>query len=160
TTIVERRGMSMRYLSHRIDAKGDTVRDTIESAQGTVARLVQRNGRTLTPDEDAAERARLEQVLKSPADFARHHRRDDEERRYTLELVRLMPDAMLYTYVPGQLQRAGASGPEVVLDFKPNPNFHPPSTAAELLTGIEGRVWIDAHSQLHCLTRIEAKVVK
>lgn len=156
--IVDHRSISLRYLSHRIDAKGDTVRDTIDTPQGAVARLVQLSGHPLTPDQDKAERDRLESVLKSPSDFARHHHRDDEDRKYTLELVRLMPDAMLYSYADGQPQPAGATGPQVVIDFKPNPAFHPPSTAAELLTGLQGRIWIDVRARR--LTRIEAHVVK
>src|ERR1700734_387250 len=51
----------------------------------------------------------------------------------------------------------GARG-EVVLDFHPNPDFHPPTMFAECLTGLEGRVWIDPRTRT--LTRIEARVLR
>jgi hypothetical protein len=141
-----------------VDAKGDTVRDSIESAQGSVARMIKRDGRPLSPEEDKAERERLQALLESPSDFLHHHRRDHEDRKFTLDLVKLMPDAMIYSYVPGQPQPAGGAAAQVVLDFKPNPAFHPPTTASELLTGVEGRIWIDARARR--MTRIEARVVK
>ncbi len=156
-SVVDRRGVYLRYRTHRVDAKIDVVRDIIETPQGAVARLVQRNGHTLTSAEDAAERARLANDMNSPADFARHHRRDDENRKTTLDLVKLMPDAMLYRYAPDQPQLLGVPGQQVVLDFKPNPSFHPPTVAADLLTGLQGRIWIDSSSR-H-MERMEAQVI-
>jgi hypothetical protein len=46
----------------------------------------------------------------------------------------------------------------VVLDYHPDPSFHPPNMLADLLTGIEGRVWIDEASQ-H-IVKIEGRVLK
>jgi hypothetical protein len=66
-----------------------------------------------------------------------------------VDLVQLMPDAMNFTLVPGQPQTESASSssaPQVVLDFSPNPNWHPPTMSAEALTGLRGRVWIDSSS--------------
>jgi hypothetical protein len=74
-----------------------------------------------------------------------------------MKLVGMMPEAMIYSYAPGQPQSKGAEGNQVVLDFHPNPTFHPPTMFADALTGLEGRVWIDARS--HYLTRIEARVL-
>jgi hypothetical protein len=42
-------------------------------------------------------------------------------------VVGLMPQAMMFSYAPGQPQRKGAGESEVVLDFHPNPTFHPPT---------------------------------
>lgn len=148
----------LRFRVHKIDAKSDTVRVEIETPQGGVARLVERNGQPLTATEDAAEQQRLRDVLDHPAEFARHHKRDAGTRQDTLSLVKQMPAAMLFSYVPGQPQWQGYTGLQVAIDFKPNPAFHPPSMAAEMLTGIEGRLWIDARSGR--VVRIEAHVLK
>jgi len=158
SSIVDRNGVYLRYRTHRIDGKGDIVRDVIETPKGAVARLIQRNGRSLTSSEDAAERARLTAALSSPADFAKHHSRDNQDRKLTLDLVKLMPDAMLYSYSVGQPQLPGAVSPQVVLDFKPNPAFHPPNIEAELLTGLEGRIWLDANARM--MLRLDARIIK
>ena len=156
--IVESEGrIPLRYRQHKVDAKGDTTREIVETRDGTVARLIERNGQPLTAADDAGERDRLNAEIADPDAFFKHHKRDKATRADAKDLIKLLPQAMIYTYAPGQPQQPKAEGPQVVLDFHPDPNFHPPMMAADLLTGIEGRVWIDAHS--HCMVRIEAHVL-
>jgi hypothetical protein len=147
----------IRFRQHKVDAKGDTTREIIVSKQGNVARLVERDGKPLTNSEDAAERDRLNAEIASPEDFEKHRRRDSSIREDVLGLVKLLPEAMLYSYAPGQPQEKGNSDLQVVLDFHPDPSFHPPTMMADLLTGLAGRVWIDKKS--HCMTRIEAHIL-
>jgi hypothetical protein len=148
----------LRYRMHVIDMKGDQVRDVIESKDGSVARLILKDGRPLTEDEDKAERQRLNDMIASPSDYFKHVKNDSEGRKLADQLIRLMPDAMIYTYTPGQPQTGRDGGVEVVLDFKPNPRFSPPSTPAQALTGLEGRVWIDAKS--HEVIRMEGTIFR
>jgi hypothetical protein len=147
----------LRYRIRKVDAKNDVTRDIIESKQGTVARLVQRNGQPLTAQEDAAERARLTGMLGSPSDFIKHHKRDNAARGYSMDLVREMPRAMIYTYTPDQPQRPNAAEQEVVIDFTPDPHYKPPTLVADILTGLQGRMWIDRKSLR--VTRIEGRVL-
>jgi hypothetical protein len=87
-------------------------------------------------------------MLADPAGFAKHVKGDDSGKKIADSLLRLLPDAMIYTYVPGQPQTGRNPGiTEVVLDFEPNPKFHPPSTTAEALTGLKGRAWLDPKSK-------------
>ena len=133
---------------HMVDAKGDQVRDVIETPEGTVARLILRDGKPLTAEQDKAERERLNDMLSNPSAFAKHVKGDVSGKKIADSLVRLMPDAMIYTYVPGQPQTGKNPGiTEIVIDYEPNPKFHPPSTAAEALTGLKGRAWIDSNSK-------------
>jgi hypothetical protein len=129
----------------------------IESRDGTVARTIEHNGQPLTAEETAAEKERLQAILASPESLARHNRREEGSRTYATELLRSMPKAMLWSYVPGQPQLPGADTPAIVLDFKPDPGFKPPSLITEGLTGIAGRVWID--EKTHCVTRIEGQIL-
>ena len=147
----------LRYRQRKVGAKGDTTREIIVSRDGNVARLVERDGQPITAAEDADERARLTEDLDSPDDFLKHHHRDTEMRDSVIKLVNMMPQAMLYSYAPGQPQPKDAEGLQVVIDFHPNPAFHPPTMFADALTGMEGRAWIDARS--HYITRIEARVL-
>ena len=149
----------LRYRMHIRDAKGDQLRDIIESKDGAVARLIQRDGRPLTPDEDTAERERLQDMLDSPAAFSKHIKGDTTGKKTAVEVIRSVPDAMLFTYVPGQPQRehaAAGAPPEVVIDFEPNPAYHAPTMAGEALTGLKGRAWIDPRT--HFLTRMEGHI--
>lgn len=148
----------MRYLLRTVDRKGDRTREVIESAQGNVARLVQRDGKPITAAEDAAERSRLNDILASPEDFLKHEQHESAGRSYAIQLIKLLPQAGLYAYTPGQPQPPGSTSPQVVIDFQPNPAFHPPTMVAELLTGLKGRVWIDARTGT--MTRIEGDVLR
>jgi hypothetical protein len=142
---------------HVVDAKGDQLRDVIESKDGSVARLIMRSGRPLTAEEDKAERERLQGMLDSPASFAKHMKNDAQQRKVAEELIKLMPDAMLYSYVPGQPQTPNSSsGKQIVIDYKPNPHFSPPTTISQALQGLRGRMWIDSQSRQ--LIRMEGEV--
>lgn len=147
----------LRYRTHVKDAKGDVVRDVIESKEGTVARIILRDDRPLTPDQDAKERERLQAMLDSPSAFAKHIQKDQQGKKLAIDLMKLLPQAMAFRYPPDQPQRsdrpAGAP-PELVLDFKPNPAWNPPTMASQALTGLEGRCWIDAKT--HNLVRMDA----
>ena len=156
--VIQHPGSYLRYRLHVVDEKGDQLRDQIETPDGTVARTIQRDGRALTPDEDSAERDRLNALVAAPADFARHVHREQDNKKMGINLLKLMPDAMLWSYTPGQPQlpdqpagqppaQAAAGPPLVVLDFKPNPNWSPPNIEAEPLTGLEGRIWIDPRTR-------------
>lgn len=144
---------------HLVNSKGDQVRDVIESRDGSVARLILRDGKPLTEEQDKDERRRLSDMLKNPADFAKHIKDTDSGKKIADQLIRLMPDAMIYTYVPGQPQTGRLPGvTEVVVDFEPNPKFHPPTTTAEALTGLRGRAWIDIKTRQ--VVRMEGTVFR
>ena len=148
----------LRYHVRRVDARADTTRDVIESRQGLVARMIQRNGQPLTPEEDAAERSRLTDLLDSPKDFIKRHKRDTAARGYALELVRQFPRATIFSYAPGQPQRPNFRTPQVVLDCTPDPSYKPPTIVTQVLTGIQGRIWIDRETA-HVL-RVEGSVLR
>jgi hypothetical protein len=152
------RNSFLRYRMHVIDAKGDQIRDVIESKDGTVARLILKDGRPLTEDEDKAERERLTDMVASPSAYAKHVKNDGEGRKLADQLMRLMPDSMIYSYAPGQPQTGKNVGLQIVIDYEPNPKFSPPITAAEALTGLKGRLWIDAKSRQ--LVRMEGTIFR
>lgn len=157
--ILQHEAPYLRYRVHTVDQKGDRVRDLVECQGGTVARVIRRDGRSLTQQEDKDERDRLADLLKSPADFNKHAKTEASSKKLAADLVTLMPDSMIYTYVPGQPQIADRPGMQlVVLDYEPNPHWSPPNTTSEALTGLKGRMWID--SRTHRLVRMEGSVFR
>ncbi|HMG02789.1 MAG TPA: hypothetical protein VK596_06625 [Edaphobacter sp.] len=146
--VIHNQSSYLRYRMHLVNAKGDYVREIVESKDGSVARLILRDGKPLTEEQDKAERQRLNDMLKDPAGFAKHVKDNESGRKIADQLLRLMPDAMIYTYAPGQPQTGKHPGmTEIVLDYEPNPKFHPPTTTAEALTGLKGRAWIDSKTK-------------
>jgi hypothetical protein len=140
----------LRYRFHEIDEKGEQTRDQIETPEGSVARLIFRDGHPLSPAEDSAERDRLTALMNAPDAFARHIRREQDNKKMGVKLLNMMPNAMLWSYAPGQPQlpnRPSGSTPLVVIDFKPDPKWSAPDMESEPLTGLEGRVWIDPQTR-------------
>lgn len=151
------KGSYLRYRMDVVNEKGAQTRDVIESKDGTVARLILKDGKPLTDEMDKAERQRLNDMVASPAAYARHVKNGESERKMADQLVPLMPDAALFSYTPGQPQTGKNPGMlEVVLDYKANPKFVPPNTEAEALTGLEGRIWVDSKS--HYIVRMEGTI--
>ena len=150
----------LRYKVHTVDKRGDQTRDLIESRDGPVARLTGRDGRALTAEEDQAEQQRLKDMLDDPAGYARHVKNQQSSRKQAIDVIRGIPDAMVFTYAEQQPQVPGASAnaAQVVLDFHPDPKWSAPTMASETLTGLEGRLWIDPQS--HHITRLEARVFR
>ncbi|MGI8773051.1 MAG: hypothetical protein ACR2JE_16630 [Acidobacteriaceae bacterium] len=129
-----------RYRLHKSDEKGSSTKEIVETRDGDVARLLELNDQPLTPDQQQKELARLSNLLAHPELQAHRRKREKEDSNRADEMVRLLPDAFLYTnlgIVPGP------SGPAYRLSFKPNPAFIPPDREAELYHGMAGELWID-----------------
>jgi hypothetical protein len=138
----------LRYRMETTNERGTQVRDVIESKDGTVARLLMKDGKPLTPDQDKAEQQRLNEMITSPSSYQKHVKNSDTEKKMADTMVPMLPDAMVNSYTPGQPQSGRNGGAqEIVLDYKPNPKWNPPTTEAQALTGLEGRVWIDAKTR-------------
>ena len=160
-SIVDYGRVYLRYRMHTVDRKGDETREIIESKDGPVARLVLKDGHPLTAEVDQWERGRLQEILDSPSAYFKHVKNEMNNKKMGAELVKLAPDAMLYSYAPGQPQREGrppGAPAEIVVDYEPNPAWTSPSMTADALTGVKGRAWIDPRS--HCITRMEGTVFR
>lgn len=112
-----------------------------------MSRLIALDGKPLTPEQDKAERERLETLERNQDDFNHHSKEDVSSRKLARELIADMPDAMVYTFAPTEYDVRNGSGDLLIaIDFAPNPSWHPPSTSAEALTGLQGRIWINENS--------------
>ena len=142
--IVNRPGINLRYFLHKSDNHGTVVRDVIETQEGSVGRLVSREGKPLTPEEDKAERDRLNASLGSASELRKKRKQEASSRALTKELVSVVPQAMIFTLHPGQPQLPKVTDPQIVYDFSPNPDFRPS--------------WVD-RSDLHII-RMEGTIIR
>lgn len=109
----------------------------VETAEGPVTRLSQSNGRPLSIEGQQEEQARLEHLLSSPGEQARHrHEYADDEKRIG-RIVALLPDAFLFEY-------AGEENGCHRLRFLPNPNYSAHSVEARIFHAMSGEMWVSA----------------
>ena len=80
-------------------------------------------------------------------------REEAKNRNSGVELLQLMPDAMQFAFAAEQVPVPDVPDPQAIVDFTPNPNFHPANLAQQILPALRGRVWIDLAD--HHLLRME-----
>jgi hypothetical protein len=148
-------GRSFSYRQHKVDPKGSFVKEIVETKDGDVARLVEKDGKPLPSDEERAELDRLNNLLAHPEIQEHRHKKEQEDSARGDEMVRMLPDAFLFT-LEGTVE--GPSGPCWRLSFKPNPNFTPPDREGEVYHGMVGELWVDQNQQR--LVKIDAHLIQ
>lgn len=131
--------------------KGSNVKEIVETKEGDVARLLETDGRPLSPEAEQAEMDRLNNLLAHPEIQQHRFQKEQADSAHGDEMVSLLPDAFLYT-ADGMVQAAG--GPCYRFRFRPNPAYNPPDREAEVFRGMEGELWVDQRQKR--LVRIDA----
>jgi hypothetical protein len=147
-------GRSFSYRQHKVDPKGSMVKEIVETKDGDVARLIEKDGKPLPPEEEQAEIDRLNNLLAHPEIQEHRHKKEQEDSARGDEMVRMLPDAFLFT-LDGMVE--GPNGLCYRLKFRPNPAFTPPDREGEVYHGMVGELWVD-QSQLR-LAKIDAHLI-
>lgn len=125
------------YLSHQITSSHNIVREQIETRQGPVFRILERNGQPLDSSEQSAEDERLAGYIHDP-DAVAHVLRDHEEDQARLAtIMRMLPQAFLYTWdgpPQGDIGR---------LSFRPDPAFQPDGYEARIVHDLSGTLTVN-----------------
>lgn len=124
---------------YRLETHKNGIAETkqvVETPHGNLERLVARNGKPLSPDEQKQEDDKVQKFV-TDTGAQRKQRQDlDADAKKTRDLLAMLPDALTYTY-------AGRQGNRTKLTFKPNPDFHPPSREAKVFAAMQGQMVID-----------------
>jgi hypothetical protein len=147
-------GHPYRFRLRKQDEEGSTTKDIIETRDGDIARLVAVNDKPLTPERAKEERDRLDNLLAHPELQAHRHKKEQEDSNRSNEMVRLLPDAFLYTY-RGIVNTP--EGPAWRLSFLPNEKFIPPDREAQVYHGMAGELWIDCGQKR--MARLDAHLI-
>jgi hypothetical protein len=147
-------GRSFSYRQHKVDPKGSLVKEIVETKDGDVARLIEKDGKPLPPEEEQAEIDRLNNLLAHPEIQEHRHKKEQEDSARGDEMVRMLPDAFLFTF-DGMVE--GPNGLCYRLKFRPNPAFTPPDREGEVYHGMVGELWVD-QTQLR-LAKIDAHLI-
>jgi hypothetical protein len=129
--------------------QGSTTRLYVETKDATAGLVVAYNGKSLTPEQRQAEEARVERFIRNPEELRKKREQEHEYAERTLRIIRAMPNAFVFEYAGEEEGRDGigrAGDPLVKLNFRPNPNYQPPSHVEDVLTGMQGYVLVDAAS--------------
>lgn len=125
-----------RYKIHREDDKGSQDRDVIESKDGQLARTLLINGRQLTPDQRAADEARMKKLVDDPGERAKREKRAKDDSDKLTMMFKAIPDAFNFKY-------EGEENGQVKLSFSPNPRYDPPTRELQVFRALSGKMWVD-----------------
>lgn len=129
-----------RYYAEKHTPQGTRVDDQIETADGTVTRLVLNNGQPPGWAARQAEAERLNHLLGSEADRARLRQEHTDDEKRIGRILALLPDAFLYEYVDGE---NGCWR----LRFRPNPQYPAQNIESRIFHAMSGELWIDARTK-------------
>lgn len=140
-----------RYWVLHNSADGMRLEDQVETAQGPVARLSLTNGQPPSAELEQREQGRLEHLLNSPDEQAKHLRDYQEDENRIGRILALLPEAFLYDY-------DGEENGSHRLRFRPNPDYPARSIEARIFHAMTGTLWVDA--RMKRLVRLDGRVAE
>lgn len=133
----------MRYELRKSTPRLTTTKEIVETRDGAVARLLTVNGGPPSLADLRKDQARLEQLLADPGRQRHRMQQEAADRHRALKVLRALPQAFLYRDVG--LVASGSGNAERFV-FTPNPAFAPPDLETQVLTAMNGEIWIDPGS--------------
>jgi len=131
------------YRDHDVEAR-DVVYTCVGSPQGELRRMTQVNGHPVSPEEAQRETQRIADYVRDPAEQARARKNAAHDDAQATELLKMLPDAFLWTIVSD-------NSTDTTLSFKPNPNFDGPNMEARVMSTMAG-VMVVMHNGNHIRT--------
>lgn len=130
------------FRARKQSSKGSQTTLYVETTEAMAGMLIADNDHPLMPERQRAEDGHLQWLIDNPDQLRKKHAREKEDADRTLRIVKALPDAFLYEYAATE-----ENAPLVRLNFKPNPNYSPPSREEQVLTGMQGYLLIDAKAK-------------
>ena len=129
----------------RVKSSTTTVREVLNLYGHPFNRLIQKNGRPLTPAEEQKEKERLDKFTarwtnESDADRRKRQERTKQNRLKQQAFMREIADAYDFTLV-GEEKIAGQD--TWIIQAEPHPGYQAKTSEGKYLAKIHGRVWID-----------------
>jgi hypothetical protein len=138
------------WLYFEIDRQpSKTVKQWVAQAKlVSLDRVVERNGQTLPEDQQRQEMNAFMSDSHAQASQRKSGQHDDEQ---AAELLKILPDAFVWT-------TAGEKGSNILLHFKPDPQFRPPDLEARVFAGMEGDMEIDREQ--HRIVSLKGQLIR
>jgi hypothetical protein len=126
---------SWRYRDAKKDGT-DTVSIVVDTKDGSVKRVIMRNGQPLTEAEARAEDERVQRFIHDPEKLAKQRRDGAQDGKNAEELLHMLPEAFTWKVESEDAQR-------YTLHFDPNPSFSPPNMQGRVLGTMAGALVVN-----------------
>jgi hypothetical protein len=126
---------------YRDEQRGQSrVSIVVETRQGSVKRLIEKNGQPLSQAEAQAEEARLQDFISDPEKLAKQKKDGANDDKNATELLKMLPEAFTWRV-------EGRSGDTLTLHFEPDSNFDAPDMQSRVLSAMNGQLVVNEKQQ-------------
>jgi len=149
------------FLDRKQTPHGSQTRVLVETADAIAAMTIAYDDKPLNPEQRRSEMERLRRLADSPEELRRKHKQELDDAERVGRIVKALPDAFLYDYAGSESGNAnmGAPGGQLSrLNFRPNPDYDPPSHVEQVLVGMQGYVLVDPEKNR--IARIDGTLAK
>ena len=149
------------FRSRKQGPQDSQTRIFVETRDATAGLVIAVNDKPLTPEQQRTEEERVARFVNDPSELRKKRKQEKEDADRTLQMVKALPDALLFEADGTETgtQGVGKPGDELVrLKFRPNPKYSPPTHTEQVLTGMQGIVLIDANQ--HRIAKIDGTLFK
>ncbi|MGD0061356.1 MAG: hypothetical protein ABSD58_18265 [Verrucomicrobiia bacterium] len=147
-------GGQYMYQIHEATPQSSETSVTIETRDLQISRLILQNGQPLPPAQRQREKERLRSLLTNRARLMKLQTEQHSDEARVHRVIQVLPEAFLYQHAGAEKDSVGRE--LVLVTFRPNPDFRPPSTELRILQGVEGAMLIDPVAER--IVRMEAKL--
>jgi len=110
--------------------------EQVETRDGPLYRLLAIDGTPLNPGQRQQDDARIGRLMKDPSPLLKLKQAQDDDELKLQKLLSLMPHAFLYDY-------DGVEDNLLRVNFRPNPDYTPPTYEARVIHSLAGTILID-----------------
>ena len=124
-----------RWLYFEVDQKPNltVVQWVAQTGQGDLRRVLKKKGRQLSEGE---QRSQMEHFENDTAAQERQRKAGQHDDRQATEMLQLLPQAFVW-------KKSGECDGDTILQFTPNPQFHPPSWQSRVFAAMAGEMTVD-----------------
>ena len=123
------------YVAEKEEAGKKQTKRVIETAFGSLERVIALDGKPLTPEQQQDESDRVARLAKNPGELKKLEQAKRKDADQCRAFFKMIPDTFTFAY-------GGQSGELVRLTFKPNPNYEPPTREGRVLHHMSGEMWV------------------
>jgi len=132
------------FRSRKETPQGSQTRLYVETREAMAGMTIAYDDHPLAPEQAQGEQNRLAGLVGDPEQLKHKHSQEQETAERTLRIVKALPEAFLYEYIPDDPANPTKDASQLVrLKFRPNPEYHPPSHVEQVLEGMQGILVID-----------------
>lgn len=137
------------WIFHDDDRKpgNHVVQWVAQTRKGDVRRVLERNGQETSTGQ---QRRSVEAFLHNADAQAKQRQANQKDSKQAASLLKMLPNAFLW-------KEAGSNSKSTTFQFKPDPNFHPPTYASRVFAAMAGEMVVD--NKQHRIEKFKGKMI-